>query len=111
VAIIPLLAGSGTRVKILEAWAAATPVVSTTFGAQGLDGSNETHLLLADEPRQFAGAITRLLTSQEVRLRIGIAGRRLFEERYTWPAAWKTLESMFGKSHQGFGNSNVEKIV
>ncbi len=99
VAVIPLLAGSGTRVKILEAWAAGTPVVSTTLGAQGLDGANETHLLLADEPQLFAGAISRLLTSPQDRLRIGSGGRRLFEERYTWPAAWKTLDSVFGNSH------------
>ncbi len=98
VAVIPLLAGSGTRVKILEAWAAGTPVVSTTLGAQGLDCANETHLLVADEPQCFAGAITRLLTSPQDRLRIGSAGRRLFEERYTWPAAWKTLHSIFGNS-------------
>lgn len=99
VAVIPLLAGSGTRVKILEAWAAGTPVVSTTLGAQGLDCADGTHLLLADEPQHFADTITRLLTSPQDRLRIGSAGRRLFEDRYTWPAAWKTLDSIVGNSH------------
>jgi glycosyltransferase involved in cell wall biosynthesis len=100
IAIIPLLAGSGTRVKILEAWAAGTPVVSTTLGAQGLDCIDGTDLLLADEPQHFADTITRLLMSPEERLRIGSAGRRLFEERYTWPAAWRTLDLIFGNSHR-----------
>jgi glycosyltransferase involved in cell wall biosynthesis len=99
VAIIPLLAGSGTRVKMLEAWAAGTPVVSTTLGAQGLDCADETDLLIADEPLRFADAVSRLLASPQDRLRIGSAGRRLFEERYTWPAAWKILDSIFGNSH------------
>ena len=98
VAIVPMLAGSGTRVKILEAWAAATPVVSTTLGAEGLDCRHREHLLLADEPRQFADAVATLLASPEERARIGAAGRRLFEERYTWPAAWRSLAPVF----QGF---------
>jgi glycosyltransferase involved in cell wall biosynthesis len=97
-AVIPLLAGSGTRVKILEAWAAGTPVVSTTLGAEGLDCSHEAQLLIADEPQLFADGVTRLLASPQDRMRIGSAGRRLFEERYTWPAAWKTLDSILGNS-------------
>jgi glycosyltransferase involved in cell wall biosynthesis len=98
VAVTPLLAGSGTRVKILEAWAAATPVVSTTLGAEGLDCANETHILIADDPCRFADSVSRLLASPQDRSRIGSAGRQLFEERYTWPAAWRTLNSMFGNS-------------
>ena len=49
VAIVPLLAGSGTRIKILEAWAARTPVVSTPLGAEGLECRDREHLLLADD--------------------------------------------------------------
>jgi glycosyltransferase involved in cell wall biosynthesis len=98
IAVIPLLAGSGTRVKILEAWAAGTPVVSTTLGAQGLDCTDENEVLIADEPNRFADAISRLLSSPRDRMRIGSAGRRLFDARYTWPAAWRTLDSIFGNS-------------
>jgi glycosyltransferase involved in cell wall biosynthesis len=98
IAVIPLLAGSGTRVKILEAWAAGIPVVSTTLGAEGLHCANEEHLLIADDPCRFSDAVSRLLSSPQDRLRIGLAGRRLFEERYTWPAAWKNLDSIFRNS-------------
>jgi glycosyltransferase involved in cell wall biosynthesis len=111
IAVIPLLAGSGTRVKILEAWAAGTPVVSTTLGAQGLDCAHETNLLLADEPQSFASAVSRLLTSPEDRLRIGAAGRRLYEERYTWPAAWRSLDPIFEDSVSGLGNSLPRRTV
>jgi glycosyltransferase involved in cell wall biosynthesis len=93
IAVVPLLSGSGTRVKILEAWAAATPVVSTSLGAEGLGTSGE-HLLVADQPDAFAAAILRLLDSPSERRRLGSAGRQLFEQRYTWPAAWKCLGSL-----------------
>jgi glycosyltransferase involved in cell wall biosynthesis len=100
VAVVPLLAGSGTRVKILEAWAAGTPVVSTTIGAQGLAGRDQEHLLIADSPDRFAAAVSKLLDSAEDRLRIGTAGRRLYEERYTWQKAWKALGPLFGNGRE-----------
>ena len=93
VAVVPLLSGSGTRIKILEAWAAATPVVSTAVGAEGLGASAE-HLLVADDADAFAAATARLLDSPVERRRIGLAGRRLFEHSYTWPAAWKCLGTL-----------------
>ncbi len=96
VAVVPLLSGSGTRVKILEAWAAATPVVSTTIGVEGLECQDGKHALLADDAGRFADAISRLLESSGERARIGSAGRRILEERFTWPAAWKALDSVFG---------------
>ena len=94
-AVIPLLAGSGTRFKILEAWAAATPIVSTTLGAEGLDCADDKHLVISDEPGPFADAVSRLLASPEDRSRIGSAGRRLYEERYTWTVAWRALDPIF----------------
>jgi glycosyltransferase involved in cell wall biosynthesis len=97
VVVVPLLAGSGTRIKILEAWAAGTPVVSTTIGAHGLECRDREHLLLADAPDRFAGAVSKLLDSPEERARVGAAGRSLYEERYTWPQAWTALDRLFGE--------------
>jgi len=96
VALVPVLAGSGTRIKILEAWAAGTAVVSTTLGAVGLGCRNGEHLLLADDPGSFAGAVSGLLASAAARNEIGSAGRRFYEENFTWPAAWRTLTNVFG---------------
>lgn len=96
VAVVPMLAGSGTRIKILEAWAAATPVVSTSLGAEGLECRDGEHLLIADAPEDFADAVARLLASHEDRIQIGNAGRRLYEQNYTWEAAWPSLESVIG---------------
>ncbi|MBI3681710.1 MAG: glycosyltransferase [Acidobacteria bacterium] len=92
IAIVPVLAGSGTRVKILEAWAASLPVVSTTLGAEGLDALPGEHILLADRPADFAASISELLGAPERRSRLGSAGRILLERRYTWEAAWGCLE-------------------
>jgi polysaccharide biosynthesis protein PslH len=91
VAIVPLRAGSGTRFKILEAWAAGRAVVSTTIGAEGLGSVDGVHLLLADTPERFAGAVSALLDSADLRGRLGRAGRRLYEERFTWESAWASL--------------------
>ncbi len=92
VAVVPLLAGSGTRIKILEAWAASTPVVSTTLGAEGLEYRDREHLILADDAESFTAAVSELLALPVNRERIGAAGRRLYEEQYTWPTAWKALD-------------------
>lgn len=91
VVVVPLLAGSGTRLKILEAWAAARAVVSTRLGTEGLPARDGEHLLLADTPRAFAGAVSLLLGSPEERLRLGRAGRKLYESGFTWEQAWLNL--------------------
>jgi glycosyltransferase involved in cell wall biosynthesis len=92
VAVVPLLTGSGTRLKILEAWAAGLPVVSTTIGAEGLPVRDGETALLADGAEAFASAVTRLLTCMELRQSIGRAGRLLLEKEFTWETAWKKLE-------------------
>ena len=91
VAVVPLLSGSGTRFKILEAWAAGVPVVSTAVGAEGLPARDGETLLLADTGPAFAAAIGRLLASPALRQALGARGRMLVEQQFTWEAAWKML--------------------
>lgn len=93
IAVVPLLSGSGTRFKILEAWAAGTPVVSTRLGAEGLPCNAGEHLLICDEPAEFAEAVAFLLEAPEARWQLGEAGRRLYETQFTWDAAWGALEA------------------
>lgn len=61
VAAVPLLSGSGTPIKILEAMADGVPVVTTTAGAEGLDALDAGALTVADDPAAFAGEVERLL--------------------------------------------------
>ena len=92
VAVVPLLSGSGTRFKILEAWAAERAVVSTSIGAAGLGAIDGQHLLIRDDEEAFADAVVRLLVDDTRREALGRAGRELYVERFTWPVVWKALE-------------------
>jgi polysaccharide biosynthesis protein PslH len=92
VVIVPLLAGSGTRLKIIEAWAAGRAVVSTRIGVEGLPARDGENILLADDPLRFAEAVSALLASPAERARLGQAGRALFELQFTWERVWETLD-------------------
>ena len=93
VAVVPLLAGSGTRVKIIEAWAAGLPVVTTAVGAEGLPGKAGVHWLQADDPAEFARAVCCVLRKPELAASLGAAGRRLYEQKLTWSAAHDALRA------------------
>lgn len=84
VSIVPIRAGGGTRLKILEAMALGRPVVSTTIGCEGLDVINGEHLLVADEPRKFADQTLRLLTDRDLYCRIAENARDLVVNNYDW---------------------------
>ena len=83
------------RVKILEAFARGIPVVSTTIGVEGIDARAGEHLLVADDPREFADAVLRLLRDPVLAARIAAAGRRLVEERYDWRRALAGLDEIY----------------
>jgi glycosyltransferase involved in cell wall biosynthesis len=91
VCVVPLLSGSGTRFKILEAWAAGRAVVSTAIGAEGLGARDGEHLLIADDPATFADRINALLADADLRTRLGSAGRARYLKMFTWPIAWRQL--------------------
>ena len=95
VVVVPLRAGSGTRLKVLEAFAMGRPVVSTTLGAEGIDAADGEHLRLADDPRGFADRVVELAGSPEERARLAAAGRRLAEERYGWDAIGDRLADLY----------------
>ncbi len=80
--VVPLLSGSGIRVKIIEAMAAGKAVVTTTVGAQGIDYTEGENLLVADTPAQFAAQIKRLVDDQEYCHSVGEAAARLVAEHY-----------------------------
>lgn len=83
--VVPLRVGGGTRLKIFEALAMGKAVVATTVGAEGLPLVPDQHFLQADDPGAFAHAVVSLLREPVRRKALGRAGRRLVEERYSWP--------------------------
>ena len=91
VAIAPLLVGGGTRLKILEALSMGKAVVTTALGCEGLDVTSGEHVLVADDPGDFADAVIQLLRDDSLRTRLGSAGRALVEREYSWARSGRTL--------------------
>lgn len=79
---IPLLSGSGMRIKIIEGMALGKAIVSTTIGAEGIDCTNDKDILLADSPAEFANQIVRCLQNPDLVSRLGQNARHLAEEEY-----------------------------
>jgi glycosyltransferase involved in cell wall biosynthesis len=75
--VVPLRAGGGTRLKVLEAMAHGLPVVSTALGVEGLPVEPGVHYLLAETGEQFAAACTRLREDISLREALSTAGREL----------------------------------
>ncbi|HVN85710.1 MAG TPA: glycosyltransferase family 4 protein [Candidatus Binatia bacterium] len=86
VAVVPLRAGGGTRLKILEAMALGRPVVSTTIGSEGLDAVDGAHLLNADGADAFAAQVIRALQDRSLAARLAGNARQFVVERYDWDA-------------------------
>jgi glycosyltransferase involved in cell wall biosynthesis len=105
VAVVPLLAGSGTRFKILEAWCAGTAVVSTTIGAEGLEAVAGRDLAIADGAGEFAGAVAWLMENQAERESMALRGRGLLERSYTTARGWEMLDQ--SKVFDFFNNSQI----
>ena len=83
VSVVPLRIGAGTRLKIVEAMALGSPVVSTSKGAEGLEVVHGHNILIADDPADFARQTVRLLRSPELRAQLAANGRRLVEQKYS----------------------------
>jgi glycosyltransferase involved in cell wall biosynthesis len=89
--VVPLLAGGGMRVKILDAWMWGLPVIATTVGAEGIEYRDGEDLLIADSAEAFAQAVIRVLREPGLTRRLRDNGRRRVEEYYDWRgryAAW-----------------------
>jgi len=83
--VVPLFQGGGTRFKILEAFAASVPVVSTAKGAEGLAVENGKHLLIAETANEFMNAINRLWVEEDLGRRLAANGLQLVTESYSFP--------------------------
>lgn len=94
VMIAPLRVGSGTRLKILEAFAAGRPVVSTSIGCEGLEVEHGTHLLVADAPADFASAVARVLGTPALSALLVEHAAALFHARYERTALAERLRQL-----------------
>ena len=95
--VVPLLAGSGIRVKIIEAMALGKVVITTSVGASGIDCTDGVNLLIADTPRQFVDQVRRCIESPELCSEIGRNARGLILEKYGNEALTKRLLGFYNK--------------
>jgi glycosyltransferase involved in cell wall biosynthesis len=96
-ALVPLRWESGTRFKILEAFACKTPVVSTTLGAEGLAVDHGQHLLLADDPHDFADSILSLVNDQGLAQRLVGPAYDLVRREYDLSAAERQIKAVLSR--------------
>jgi glycosyltransferase involved in cell wall biosynthesis len=82
--IVPVRAGGGMRVKIVDGWQWGLPIVSTSIGAEGIDTRPGENILLADSPEAFAAAVVRVLKDDRLAAALRSDGRRWVETRYNW---------------------------
>jgi glycosyltransferase involved in cell wall biosynthesis len=93
--IVPLLAGGGMRVKIIDGWSWGLPIVSTRVGAEGVEAAHGANMLLADDPAAFARAVVDLLTDPALNEKIAQGGRRTVLERYNWKVVYRRWDSIY----------------
>lgn len=97
VALAPLRAGGGTRLKILEALGSARPVVATTVGAEGLEDLVGEGLTVADDPEEMAAAICGFLQDPDRAVQFGRRGREAVMARYRWDRTLAPMLDWLGR--------------
>lgn len=108
--VVPLRIGGGTRLKLFEALAMGKAVVSTQIGAEGLPLTPGEHFLRADDPADFAQAVVSLIRHPERRKALGSAGRKLVEERYSWPQVARQFEAKCEEAVKRFAEGKIGNL-
>jgi glycosyltransferase involved in cell wall biosynthesis len=95
-AVVPVRAGGGTRIKILEAFAHGVPVVTTSLGAEGIEAADDVHLLFADDAEAFARACVRLKDTPQLAARLAAQAADLLAARHTPARVDAALSEAYG---------------
>lgn len=93
--VVPVLAGGGMRVRILEAFARQMAVVTTTIGLEGIEAKDNQDVHIGNTPAQFAAAVINLLTNPQLLTLTAASGRRLVERKYDWQVVFHLLDRVY----------------
>jgi len=93
--VAPVRLGAGMKGKVLEALAMAKPMVATSVAAGGIPVVSGGHLLIADDPRSFAGAVVRLLSDPSLRETLARNGQRLVRENFGWKSKADQMDRIY----------------
>ncbi|MCP4357462.1 MAG: glycosyltransferase [Chloroflexi bacterium] len=96
--IVPLHAGGGMRVKIVDGWSWGLPIVSTTIGAEGIQYEDGRDILIADNTKTFAEAVTKLFRQPELANSLRKSGRSALEAHYDWRAQYTAWDDIYTDS-------------
>ena len=83
------------RVRILEAFARAMPVVTTTIGLEGIEAEQDREVLVEDTPATFANAVLNLLQDKELQNKLAVNSRWLVETKYDWRVVLAELDRTY----------------
>lgn len=100
VAICPLQVAAGRQFKVIEAFAAGTPVAATTVVAENLGAQSGRHLLAGDDPDTFARQVVRLCTDAGLAEHLRGAARKLVEEQFDWSRSGDALDRVYRELEQ-----------
>lgn len=99
--VLPIRVGGGTRLKVLEAFAASRPVISTAKGAEGIDAEDGRHLLIRESAEEIAEAAVMLWNERETRASICGSALQLVTERYSLQSTGDLVQKSIFKSISG----------
>jgi glycosyltransferase involved in cell wall biosynthesis len=97
ITVVPLRAGGGTRLKILESMALGRPVVSTSVGCEGLNVIDGENIMIADSPHKFAGRVVQLLEDKELRTQLCQNASQLVNRLYDWSEISRKLIGVYNE--------------
>lgn len=92
VMVVPLLQGGGTRLKIVEAFAAGCPVVSTAKGAEGINAKDGEHLLIRNEVEELVEGVCQLFCDPSLGEKLANSAYELVQAEYSWEAVARKVE-------------------
>ena len=93
--IAPMILGTGIKNKVLEAMAMGKCVVTTSIGAQGINATSGEDIVIADDPKEFAAWVIKLLKDSQLRKTLGDNARKVIEAKYTWKRIAGSLDQIF----------------
>jgi glycosyltransferase involved in cell wall biosynthesis len=98
VMVVPLRAGGGMRVKILNGLAEGIPIVSTTLGCEGIEVTPGRDILVGDTPEAFGAEVLRVLNDPDLGWQLAANGRLLAEGVYDYRNACRPLDDVYARA-------------
>ncbi|MCX6290977.1 MAG: glycosyltransferase [Bacteroidetes bacterium] len=95
--VVPLLSGSGMRVKIIQGMALGKTIISTTIGAEGIQYTHGENILIADTPDQYMQAVKKCMEDKNFASQTGKAARKLVAEKYSNDVIGKSVTEFYRK--------------